>query len=606
MNKTLRILGISAHYHDSAVSIVEFSQVNQPEILAAIHEERLTRKKNDNSFPFHAIEQALTVSGLDPIDIDYVVYYEKPLLKFMRIMESLLSTAPKSFLIFADFVDEWFPRKLFLNLSITRDLRRISKKWPKSRRFRSGILRFSEHHLSHAASAAYPSGFSSADIVTIDGVGEFVTTSFSTFAGDVIERKYSFDFPHSLGLFYATLTAYLGFKVNEDEYKVMGLAPYGNPVYKSLIEENLISYDRSIGLTLNTDYFSFERSKVMYSAKLEDLLGFGPRKKKDPINQHHMNLARSLQDVLESILVKMIKDFRETTSNTNLCLAGGVALNCVANSRIFAESGYENVWIQPASGDAGGSLGAPFAFAAMQEGKYIVSSPGKDLMKGSFLGAQFDEQSAIKACRAVDLKYRILDVDDLRGEIAEHLSSGKIVGWHQGRAEFGPRALGNRSILADPRNPDMQSILNLKTKFRESFRPFAPAVLEEYAADYFMPESLHSPYMLFVNKVKNARTPTFEDFSSNPISRLRKIQSPIPAVTHVDLTARVQVVKRDLNPNFHALIHKFYEITKIPVLINTSFNVNGEPIVDSPEDAIKCFKMTEIDILVMGNVMVIK
>lgn len=586
----MRILGISALYHDSAAALVEDGR-----IVAAAQEERFTRKKHDSRFPVHAVQYCLTEGGIELGDVDHVVFYDKPFLKFERLLETYLAFAPHGIKSFAMSIPLWLREKLFLKDLLQKEFRKINSvgKW-------NGQVLFSEHHLSHAASAFFPSPFEEAIVLTMDGVGEWATTSAAIGKGNKLEVIKEIHFPHSLGLLYSALTYYTGFKVNSGEYKVMGLAPYGEPKYAELILKHLIDVKPDGSFRLDMSYFDYCAGLTMTNRKFDELFGGPPRKSDQMLTQRHMDLAASIQAVTEEVVLRLTRSLRKETGIKNLCMAGGVALNCVANGKVLRDGSFDNIYIQPASGDAGGSLGAALAGYYMQLGmKREVSG---DAMRGSYLGPAFtqeDIESRLKNCGA---KFDTLEDSALINNSAEDLAQGKAFGWFQGRMEFGPRSLGNRSILGDPRSPTMQKTLNLKVKYRESFRPFAPSVLRERVSDWFELDG-DSPYMLLVADVVKSRRRemTTEENQLFGIEKLNVPRSDIPAVTHVDYSARIQTVHKETNPKYHALLSAFEQKTGCPVLVNTSFNVRGEPIVGSPEDAFRCFMGTELDVLVVGN-----
>ncbi len=561
------ILGISAFYHDSAGALLRGA-----EIVAAAQEERFTRRKHDASFPRHAVEYCLAEGGVGPGELDYVVFYDKPFLKFERLIETYLAFAPRGFSSFRMALPLWIREKLFQKNLLRRELRTLAPDFDSAKR-----LLFTEHHLSHAAAAFFPSPFEEALILTMDGVGEWATTSAALGRGNRIEVMREIHFPHSLGLLYSAFTYYCGFRVNSGEYKLMGLAPYGVPRYVAAIREHLIDVKPDGSFRLNMEYFNYAAGLTMTNAGFDDLFGGPPRGPEVALDQRHKDVAASIQMVLEDVVLCMARALRKDTGARNLCLAGGVALNCVVNGRLWREGGFEHIWIQPAAGDAGCAVGA--ALAAYHGYLGQPRQSGVDSMKGSLLGPGFSQQEIESRLRTAGAHYRILDESELLAATVEALAGGKAVGWFQGRMEFGPRALGARSILADPRSPAMQSALNLKVKRRESFRPFAPAVTVEAAPAWFDLQ-VESPYMLLVAGV---------------------IRREIPAVTHIDNSARVQTVRQDQNPRFHALLGAFEGKTGCPVLVNTSFNVRGEPIVCTPEDAFRCFMGTEIEVLVIGD-----
>jgi carbamoyltransferase len=561
------ILGISAFYHDSAAALIR-----GPRIVAAAQEERFTRRRHDASFPRHAIEYCLAEGGVGPGELHYVVFYDKPFLKFERLLETYLAVAPRGFAPFRMALPLWIREKLFLKDVLQRELQTLAPGFDSLRR-----LLFTEHHLSHAAAAFFPSPFEEALVLTMDGVGEWATTSAAIGRGNAIEVIREIHFPHSLGLLYSAFTYYCGFRVNSGEYKLMGLAPYGDPRYAGVIREHLIDLKQDGSFRLNMEYFNYCSGLTMTSARFDALFG-GPRRKPDePLTQRHKDVAASIQTVLEEVVLRMAAALRRDTGARNLCLGGGVALNCVANGRLWREGGFDAIWIQPAAGDAGCAVGA--ALAAWYQYLGQPRDAGADGMSGGLLGPAFTQPEIQKRLQALGARYHVMKECELLATAADALAAGKAVGWFQGRMEFGPRALGARSILADPRSPGMQSILNLKVKKRESFRPFAPAVTVEAAPEWFDLQ-VESPYMLLVAGV---------------------VRREIPAVTHVDNSARLQTVGRAENPRFHALLRAFEERTGCPVLVNTSFNVRGEPIVCTPEDAWRCFMGTDIDLLFIGD-----
>ncbi len=592
------ILGISAFYHDSAACLIY-----KDEIIAAAQEERFTRNKNDSSFPTNAIQFCLNEARIISDEISYVVFYEKPFLKFERLIETYLAFAPKGFKSFSKFMPIWIKDKLFQKRNIIKYLKSTLGNhiiW-KNR------LLFSEHHLSHAASAFYPSPFKNSAILTLDGVGEWTTTSFALGDGNQIKIFKELHFPHSLGLLYSAFTYYIGFKVNSGEYKLMGLAPYGKPKYEKLIIDNLIKIADDGSFRLDMSYFDFATGLTMTNKKFNKLFGGLPRKPESNLNQKHMDLAASIQTVLEKIIVKLARQISIETGEQNLCLAGGVALNCVINGVLLKEKIFKNIWVQPASGDAGGALGAALATWYIYKKNKRNLNYKNNMMKGSLLGPKFSDKEIEENLKEFNANYKKLTQIEMIQRVASLISEGKAVGWLQGRMEFGPRALGNRSILADPRSPIMQKQLNLKIKKRESFRPFAPSILVEDFEDWFDLKT-ESPYMLFVSSVKKEKC-ILNDVEENKLFGLDKLsiqRSLVPAITHVNYSARIQTVSKESNPVYHSLISKFKEITGCPILINTSFNIRGEPIVCTPTDAFKCFINTEIDILVIGNYLLIK
>ena len=591
------ILGISAFYHDSAACII-----SNGDIIAAAQEERFTRKKHDPSFPVNAIKYCLKEAKIENKDIKNVVFYEKPFLKFERLLETYLSFAPKGFKSFALSLPIWVKEKLFQKSLIIKELNRClgdKTNWNE-------ILLFSEHHLSHAASAFYPSPFKKAAILTLDGVGEWTTSSFGIGNGKNIEIKKEIYFPHSLGLIYSAFTYYIGFKVNSGEYKLMGLAPYGEPKYENLIKEKIIKISEDGSFWLDMSYFNYATGLTMTSPKFHKLFGGDPRKPETNLEQKHMDLAASIQKVTEDIVVKIAKNIAKSTNERNLCLAGGVALNCVANAAIIREKIFDNVWIQPASGDAGGALGAAlFAYHVNYNKERKISN--QDSMKGSFLGPRFDEDEIEFELKSLNANFKKLPEQDLLKNVVDGLVKGKAIGWMQGRMEFGPRALGARSIIGDPRIKDMQKQLNLKIKYRESFRPFAPSILRENLNEWF-DYNKDSPYMLVVADVKKEKRIQMNDEEKSlfGIDKLNISRSIVPSITHIDYSARIQTVHEDSNTRYHSLISMFYKRTGCPILINTSFNIRGEPIVCNPADAFKCFMGTELDILVIDNFFLLK
>ncbi len=578
------ILGISAFYHDSAACLLR-----NGEIVAAGQEERFTRKKGDASFPTRAVAYCLDTAGISIDDVTYVGFYDKPLLKFERILETYLGVAPRGFRSFLMAGPLWIKDKLFIDKQLRSELH-----------YKGEIL-YSEHHESHAASAFFPSPFEQAAILTIDGVGEWATASIGRGAGNDIEVLEELHWPDSLGLLYSAFTYYTGFKVNSGEYKVMGLAPYGEPKYVDLIYKELIELRDDGSFRLNQKYFNYLTGLTMTNGEFDKLFGGPPRQPESKLTQKEMDLARSVQTVCEEIMLRMARTAHRITGLENLCLAGGVALNCVGNGRLLREGPFKRLWIQPAAGDAGGALGVAQLIHYRQAGGTRVVVPGKDSMKGSYLGPEFAPAEIESYLKSVGASYERFDGGCLSDRVAAVLADEKIVGWFSGRMEFGPRALGGRSILGDARSPKMQAQMNLKIKFREGFRPFAPAVLRERVSDYFEIDS-DSPYMLLVAPVKaERRIPlTAEQHKLWGIDKLNVPRSDIPAVTHIDYSARIQTVSRDTNAGYYDLIKAFEKRTGCPVLVNTSFNVRGEPIVCTPEDAYRCFMRTHIDYLVLG------
>lgn len=640
------ILGISAYFHDSAAALLRDGV-----IVAAAQEERFSRIKHDAHFPAHAVRYCLQQAGIELADVDHVVFFEKPFLKFERLLETYLAFAPRGFASFATAMPIWLRDKLFQKKLITDELAAINCDVPafKSGAARSGgsdlrsgasgqvsgnqsghrpdpqrqnperpdaqkqgtkmplknPIAFSEHHLSHAASAFYPSPFERALVLTMDGVGEWATTTAAIGDGHRLDILREMHFPHSLGLLYSAFTTYCGFRVNSGEYKLMGLAPYGQPTQVDRIREHLIDLKEDGSFRLNLDYFDYCTGLSMTNARFHALFGGPPRAAEAPIEARHLDLAASIQKLTEEIVLRLATQLQRETGERHLCLAGGVALNCVANGRLLREAGFDAIWIQPAAGDAGGALGAALAhWHRAQNQPRQPSGSGGDGMAGAFLGPEFGDDDIAQTLDRLGAVYTRLEPCALIDRAATDLAAGLAMGWFQGRAEYGPRALGNRSILADPRRSDTQSVLNLKVKFRESFRPFAPAVLAEHAAEYF-DLNAESPYMLLVAPVaESLRLPV--DASASGLDRLKQIRSSIPAVTHVDYSARVQTVRADTNARFHALLCRFHALTGCAALVNTSFNVRGEPVVGSPEDAFRCFMGTHLDRLAIGNCYLVK
>lgn len=592
----MRILGISAYYHDSAASLVVDGR-----IVAAAQEERFTRKKHDADFPHHAVAYCLTEAGLKPADLDFVAFYDKPFLKFERLLETYVSFAPRGFTSFSAALPVWLKEKLFQKALIVRELKTLNPDVD----WRSRLL-FSEHHLSHAASAFYPSPFEEAAVLTMDGVGEWTTTSLAIGQGRDLKVTKEIHFPHSLGLLYSAFTYYTGFKVNSGEYKVMGLAPYGEPKFVGIIKEHLIDIKEDGSFRLNLDYFNYCTGLTMTNERFDRLFGSPPRGRETQLGQREMDIAASIQAITEEVVLKLARGIAKQTGQKNLCLAGGVALNCVANGKLLRERIFERLWLQPASGDAGGALGAALAAYHLFQGK-DREVQAHDAMKGSYLGPRYEQADIEHRLTAVGARFEVLGDAAIIDACATALADGKALAWHQGRMEFGPRALGGRSVLGDARSPIIQKMLNLKVKYRESFRPFAPAVLREDVAKWFELDG-DSPYMLLVADVATEKriAMTEEEKKLFGIDKLNVPRSSIPAVTHVDYSARIQTVHRDTNPRFHALISRFKELTGCPVIVNTSFNVRGEPIVCTPEDAFRCFMGTEIDVLAVGNCLLLK
>lgn len=587
----MKVLGLSAYYHDSAACLV----ING-EIVAAAQEERFTRNKHDSAFPACAIQYCLNERGIRPAEIDHIVFYDKPFLKFERLLETYLAFAPKGFWSFATSLPIWLKDKLFQKWVITKALKEL---WGNDTDWSERLL-FSEHHLSHAASAFFPSPFEEAAVLTMDGVGEWTTTSLAIGKGNKISVHKEIHFPHSLGLLFSAFTYYTGFKVNSGEYKVMGLAPYGEPKYVDLIKEHLIDIREDGSFALNMSYFNYCTGLTMTNERFDALFGGPPRKPESHLTQREMDLAASIQAVTEEVVIKLAKGIRKSTGQKNLCLAGGVALNCVANGKLLRENVFEHIWIQPASGDAGGALGAALtAYHLMCNGPRTIERG--DGMKGSYLGPEYSQNEIEKRLTEVGAVFTAVSEEEIINMTAKALAEGKAVGWHEGRMEFGPRALGGRSIIADPRSPTVQKQLNLKVKYRESFRPFAPSILREDVSEWFQIDT-DSPYMLLVADVACSRQLPMSEEQRKlfGIDKLNVPRSSIPAVTHVDYSARIQTVHKETNPRYHRLISRFKEITGCPVLVNTSFNVRGEPIVCTPEDAFRCFMGSELDVLVVG------
>ncbi|CAJ0858974.1 7-O-carbamoyltransferase [freshwater sediment metagenome] len=586
------ILGVSAFYHDSAAALLR-----DGEIVAAAQEERFTRIKHDSAFPENAVRYCLTEAGVTGADIDHVVFYEKPFVKFERLLETYLAFAPKGFESFRKAMPLWIGEKIFQRDILMKALKDVDPGFAEGEK-----LLFSEHHFSHAASAFYPSPFERAVVLTMDGVGEWTTTSVALGNGSDLQIVKEIHFPHSLGLLYSALTYYTGFKVNSGEYKVMGLAPYGEPKYAKLMLDELMDVKADGSFRLNLDYFDYCTALKMTNDRFDQLFGAPARKPEERLEQRHMDLAASVQAVTEEVVLRLTRALAAETGEKNLCLAGGVALNCVANGKILRDGSFENIFIQPAAGDAGGALGAALAGYYHQKEQPRRVTPGKDSMKGSYLGPRYEQNDIENRLRAAGAKFSVVDDNGVIEETAQALVAGQAVGWHQGRMEFGPRALGGRSILGDPRSPTMQKALNLKVKFRESFRPFAPSVLRERVADWFEIDC-DSPYMLLVANVQKShcREMSADEQALFGIDKLNVPRSDIPAVTHVDYSARIQTVHEDTNPRYHRLLTRFEQLTGCPVLINTSFNVRGEPIVSTPEDAFRCFMGSDIEFLAVGN-----
>lgn len=585
----MRIIGISAYYHDSAATLIEDGQ-----IVVAAQEERFSRKKHDDGFPQHALGYCIEAAQGEPID--FVAFYDKPFLKFERLIETYLAFAPRGFTSFKAALPVWIKEKLFQKDLLHKELKKsfTGLSMPQ--------LLFSEHHLSHAASAFFPSPFERAAVLSMDGVGEWATTSLALGNGSDLKIVQEIHFPHSLGLLYSAFTYYTGFKVNSGEYKVMGLAPYGKPRFVQTILDHLIDLKDDGSFRLNLEYFNYCTGLTMTNSRFDDLFEGPPRKSEATLSQKEMDLAASIQVVTEEVVLKLARGIAKETGESNLCLAGGVALNCVANGRLLRDKCFENIWIQPAAGDAGGSLGAALAAYHLHKQQPRSVTSGRDSMLGSYLGPEYSQVDIESRLLAIGAVFEVLDDTALLDTAAAALAEGKALGWHQGRMEFGPRALGGRSILGDPRSPSMQRLLNLKVKYRESFRPFAPSILREEAAQWF--ELVNdSPYMLLVADVlaKHRISMTKDEEQLFGIEKLNIPRSSIPAVTHVDYSARIQTVHRETNPRYHALITRFQQLTGCPIVVNTSFNVRGEPIVCTPEDAFRCFMGTEMETLAVGN-----
>ena len=585
----MNILGISAFYHDSAACILR-----EGEIVAAAQEERFTRRKHDPEFPAHAIRYCLQAAGISAAELDYVAFYDKPFIKFERLLLTYLAYAPAGLASFIKAMPLWLKRKLWLKEYIQRELDF------------SGKIIFPEHHESHAASAFYPSPFEEAAFLTIDGVGEWATASYGIGCGNAITLQAELMFPHSLGLLYSAFTYFAGFKVNSGEYKLMGLAPYGEPKYADVILNELIDLKEDGSFRMNMKYFGYCAGLTMTNKRFARLFGGPPRKPETPLTQREMDLARSVQEVTEEIMLRMARHVHRVTGMKKLVLAGGVALNCVGNGRILREGPFEDIWIQPAAGDAGGALGAALYAWHRYLGKArVLAKNGRDAQRGSYLGPSFSHADIENILTKNQTAFTKLSDAEIAPAVAKLLAEGNVMGWFQGRMEFGPRALGARSILGDARSPKMQALMNLKIKFRESFRPFAPAVLAERVSDYFMLDR-ESPYMLLVAPVLHKWRTGDSENGALGLDKLKVVRSTIPAVTHVDFSARIQTVHSEDHPRFYALIHAFGELTNCPVIINTSFNVRGEPIVCTPQEALTCFMRTNMDYLVMENFLVAK
>ncbi|MFL2769442.1 MAG: carbamoyltransferase [Rhodospirillaceae bacterium] len=593
----MRIIGISAHYHDSAAALLI-----DGEIIAAAQEERFSRKKHDSALPQKAIQSCLDIAGLTASDIDVVAFYEKPFLKFERLLETYATMAPRGFTSFRRAIPIWITEKLFQKNTLIKHLNTFDSSIDWSEK-----LVFSEHHLSHAASAFYPSPFENAAILTMDGVGEWATTSLALGQGNQLTIQKEIHFPHSLGLLYSAFTYYTGFKVNSGEYKVMGLAPFGQPRYTQIILDNLIDLKSDGTFRLDQSFFNYATGLTMTNSKFDSLFGGPPRKSESKITQREMDLAASIQAVTEDIILRLGRSIRIETGQKNLCLAGGVALNCVANGKLAAADIFDKIWIQPAAGDAGGALGAALVAHHLENNAPRIELSSSDGMAGSYLGPSYGQADIKRQLIEAGAVLDQLAEPDLIDQTAKALAANKAVGWFQGRMEFGPRALGARSILGNPSDPETQRTLNLKVKYRESFRPFAPAILREDLSEWFDLDQ-DSPYMSIVAPVDNEHCLPLSrlDLERRGLDRVNAQRSDIPSVTHVDSSSRIQTVHKETNPRFHDLISRFKDITGIPILVNTSFNVRGEPIVCTPEDAFRCFMATGLDLLVIGDFMLKK
>ena len=591
------ILGISCYYHDSAVCLIR-----NGEIINAIQEERLTRTKHDNKFPKNSIIEILNKNNLSLSQINKIVFYEKPFLKFERLIETYLSFAPKGISSFLKVIPIWIKDKIFQKISIFNELRAIDFNFCDPNK-----IYFSEHHLSHAASAFYASPFLDAAILTIDAVGEWATSSIAIGSGNRIEIKEEINFPHSIGLLYSSFTYFCGFEVNSGEYKLMGLAPYGKPIFKEKILKNLIFIKQDGSFRLNMKYFNYCTGFTMTNKNFDNLFNSKPRGKNDKINQFHMDLASSIQSVTEDIIILICKHIKNKYKSKNLCLAGGVALNCVANGKIINEKIFDRIWIQPAAGDAGGALGAALAywFLELKNNRIISEKNIDDMMKGSLLGFSESRTEMKKFFDNNAIEYEELNFNNMINYVAEYLSTGKAVAWYQNKMEFGPRALGSRSILADPRNPNMQKELNLSVKFRENFRPFAPIILKNKLNDWFNLKQ-DSPYMGIVSQIKNDKKIKVDNLHLDGLKNINVSRSVVPAITHVDYSSRIQTVDGKFNPEIYSLLLKFFEITNVPILVNTSFNLSNEPIVCTVTDAYKTFMTSGLKLLVCGNFIIRK
>ena len=586
----MNILGISCFYHDSAACLLR-----EGEIIAAAQEERFTRKKHDYNFPANAIKFCLHQGGIKDVDLDYIAFYDKPFIKFERILETYLAFVPTGISSFMKAIPLWLHQKLWIPDVIKNEIEI------------KGKLLFPEHHESHAASAYFPSPFKQAAFLTVDGVGEWATSSYGIGKDNRVEIIAELRFPHSLGLLYSAFTYFTGFKVNSGEYKIMGLAPYGKPKYVKQIYDYLLDLKDDGSFKMNMDYFNYCAGLTMTNGHFNKLFDGPPRKPESKLTQREMDLARSVQDVTEEIMLRMARHVKKVTGEKNLCLAGGVALNCVGNGKLLRSGLFDRIWIQPAAGDAGGALGAAYVVYHHELNNPLPNKNGKDLQKGSYLGPAYSNKIIGQFLKEHNLPNKYLETAKLLEDVTNQLAQEKTIGWFQGRMEFGPRALGNRSIIGDARSSNIQKKMNLKIKYRESFRPFAPSVLEDKVSEWFEIDR-ESPYMLLVADVKKEkqRQMTAEEKKLWGIDKLNIVRSEIPAVTHVDYSARIQTVNKKDNPRYYALINRFYEKTGCPVIVNTSFNVRGEPIVESPLDAYKCFMRTEMDILVMGNYILFK
>ncbi len=597
------LLGISCFYHDSAATLLR-----NGEIISAVQEERFSRKKHDSRFPEDAIRYCLKSNNLDLEDISKIVYYEKPLLTFERLLETYLAVAPRGIRSFIAAMQVWLKEKLFLKSNLKKRLKMIQSELLKTnpKKVKIPEILFAEHHQSHAASAFYPSPFKEAVILCMDGVGEWATTSTWIGKDNEIKPLWEISFPHSLGLLYSAFTYYCGFKVNSGEYKLMGLAPYGNPIYLKEIKEKLINIKEDGTFKLDMDYFKYHRGFRMTSEKFHKLFGAPPRKPEEELTQFHMDLASSIQKITEEIVIKIARSLRKETGCENICLSGGVALNCVANGKLLEKKIFKDIWIQPASGDAGSSLGAAYIgwYEFLKKSRKINPN---DSMKGTFLGCNFSNENIINYLKKINAPFKHYPDEELFEKLAKILDEGKVIGWFNGPMEFGPRALGGRSIIGDPRNKKMQSVMNLKIKYRESFRPFAPSVLEDDVASHFE-MSNKSPYMLLVAPVKKelCKDMTEDQNKLFGIEKLNITRSSLPAITHVDYSARIQTVNKKTNPRYYNLIKSFKRLTNCPLIVNTSFNVRGEPIVCTPQDAYRCFMRTEMDVLVLQNQILFK